>query len=301
MSARQRYRASLERLLDQFGVDASSTFAMTGDPIGRVHYLDTGGSGDPVVFLHGAGSSAADWVPLLPHVDRRCLVLERPGHGLSDQFDHSELAFRAFSRRLVAGFLDAVGVDAATFVGNSYGGWHALTYAAAAPDRVSRLVLLGAPFGTARDVPGIVRSLSLPVLNEFAYRMTVTDGVEAAREVYGRINVVDPAELPDCFFECHSASTHAPGRRETLLSLFESTVGLRGADPGLLLRPDAVEVECPTLFVWGDADYFHPPSAGRPVVQAVPDATSHELPDVGHMPWLEPGTETSEVVASFVG
>src|SRR5580704_4388379 len=113
--------------------------------LGPVHCYDGPGKGSlpTVVLLHGIGSSATPFAPLMallqPHV-RRIIAPDYPGHGFSAQPPTAitpEALFEA-----MAGALDGVLDEPAIVVGNSLGGALALHYAITRPERVARLVLL---------------------------------------------------------------------------------------------------------------------------------------------------------------
>jgi len=300
VDARERYGAALDRLLDHYGVEARSRFVAVDGPVERLHYLDAG-QGDPVVLLHGAGTPVADWVPLLGALDGyRLVAFERPGHGLSDPFDHRGTAFREFSDQLVAAFLDALDLESAALVGNSFGGYHALAYSARHPERVDRLAVVGAPAGIERSMPLPTKLFGVRGLNRPWYRLTLPGDVDQARQFYRRINVADDEALPDVFFECYRASTSIPGRRETLLSQFEGIVGLRGGAPEFLIRDELGSIDVSTRFLWGEDDYFYPPSVGRAAASELPDAEFAAIDDAGHMPWLEPDSAVDESLAEFL-
>lgn len=287
----EQYRDAVERLLARHDVDARSRFADVDGPIGSVHYLDTGG-GDgrpPVVCLHGAGTPGTDWVPLLPALgDRRVIVPERPGHGLTPPVDYAGSDLRTVNRSLLVDLVASLDVDGVALVGNSFGGYHALSFALAEPDRVERLVVAGAPAGVDPKPPFATRLFGVPGVSRLWYRLTLPDDVDEARDVYGRINVRDASALSDPFCEAYLASTRVPGRRRTLLSGFRDVVGLRGFVPSFLIDDELPDVDVPTRFVWGDADYFGAQSLGRTVADRMPDAEFVGLDDAGHMPWLEP-------------
>jgi len=298
---RTRYRDSLRDLFEYYDVDASAGFVDVDGPVDTVHYVAAGdGDGDPVVFFHGAATQGSDWIPLLPDLtEYRCLVFERPGHGRSPAFDHQDTSFRAVSESLTTGFLDALGLDSASLVGNSFGGYHALAYAASNPSRVDSLAVVGTPAGITRDVPFATRLFGVPGLNRLWYRLTRPGDVDDARDIYERINVADASALPEAFFRSYVAATRVPGRRETLRSQFEGIVGLRGASRSFLLREELPSIEAPTRFVWGDSDYFGSVSLGREVAAEM-DADFFEVDAAGHMPWLEPDPAVAPLLIDFL-
>jgi len=108
----------------------------------RLHVLDWGGAGPPVVMLHGAGQSAHVFRTLAPALGGglRPVALTFRGHGESDTPGHGYTAGR-FAADVVSVF-DALGIGRAALVGHSLGGSIATHVAAAAPERVSHVVYL---------------------------------------------------------------------------------------------------------------------------------------------------------------
>lgn len=108
-----------------------------------VHSLE-GGTGKPVVFVHGLGGSSQDWASLLPLVKRagfQVYAMDLPGFGASAKptgrtYSVSEQA------RFVESFLETKHLAQVSIVGASMGGWISATVALDAPQRVERLVLV---------------------------------------------------------------------------------------------------------------------------------------------------------------
>ncbi|MDD5646542.1 MAG: alpha/beta hydrolase [Candidatus Bipolaricaulis sp.] len=110
----------------------------------RLHYLDWGGAGPVLVFLAGSGNTPHFFDSVARRLtDRfRVLGLTRRGHGESEQpesgYDIPTLA------RDIVGFLDALGIERASFAGHSYAGSEMVELAIRHPGRVERLVFLDA-------------------------------------------------------------------------------------------------------------------------------------------------------------
>lgn len=110
----------------------------------RLQYLDWGGQGEPVVLLHGSGSTAHSFDDLAPRLtDRhRVLGLTRRGHGHSD---HPAGGYTiAQTAADVLAFLDALGIRRAHLVAHSLAGAEITRLATEHPDRVASLVYLDA-------------------------------------------------------------------------------------------------------------------------------------------------------------
>ena len=112
----------------------------------KTNYLEVG-DGPPVVLVHGSGpgvTAYANWrltMPgLAPHF--RVLAPDMAGFGFSDK--PGGVADLAAWAGQIIGFLDSLGIERASVVGNSFGGSIGIRLATDHPDRVDRLVLMGA-------------------------------------------------------------------------------------------------------------------------------------------------------------
>ncbi len=109
--------------------------------------------GDPAVLLHGFGGDLNNWLfnQGALAAERTVYALDLPGHGgSSKQIGSGD--FKEF-RGVLAGFLDAVGVEKAHLVGHSMGGVIALDFALSFPGRVASLVLV-ASAGLGPEIAG---------------------------------------------------------------------------------------------------------------------------------------------------
>jgi 2-hydroxy-6-oxonona-2,4-dienedioate hydrolase len=142
-SRAERYRRAERAFWRSYGLAPAERFVDAGSPAVRLRVQEVG-SGEPVLFINGTGGPGAYFAPLLAELRGfRCLVLDRPGWGLSDPVDYSRAAYRTVVAELLRDALDALGVDRACVVGGSIGNLWALRLAQTYPARVERLVLLG--------------------------------------------------------------------------------------------------------------------------------------------------------------
>jgi 3-oxoadipate enol-lactonase len=106
-----------------------------------IHYLERG-CGEPLVLIHGLGSSGADWALQVPSLEGRCrlIVPDLPGSG------HSEPLRDGYSvegmARALWGLCDHLGVDRVHIVGFSLGGAVGLEMALQRPEQVAKLGLI---------------------------------------------------------------------------------------------------------------------------------------------------------------
>lgn len=115
----------------------------------RLHYLDWGGKGETLLFLHGLGSSAHVFDDIAPRFTDRCRVLALTirGHG------ESEVPETGYETGTLVEdlrqFLDAIKVDRVTLAGHSAADKQMTVFAGTYPERVLKLVYLDAAYDRA--------------------------------------------------------------------------------------------------------------------------------------------------------
>lgn len=249
------------------------------------------GEGEPVVFIHGGTNAGATFVPMLADfLGYRCLLVDRPGVGLSAPYRLDAAGLPEFGARFVGDVLDGLGIDRAHVMASSFGGHLALRSAAAEPHRVDRMVLLSCP----ALVPGETLP---PFIRGFRYRpirwlvSALPPNRRVGRVIFRQMGhgaTLDSHGLPAGFWEW----SEALGANTDTMRFETEMLGsvIRGADSGrpVLLNADLfAQVQAPTLFLWGADDRFGGPAVGRRIVAAMGDARQLDIPNAGHLPWLD--------------
>ena len=235
-----------------------------------------GGTGDPLLFLHGAGGLM--WDPFLDGLaaSHTVYAVHHPGSGEADDLSHLpgiwELVL--FYDEL----LDALGLDRVTVVGHSFGGMVATELAANSPRRVARLVLI-APIGLWRDEHPIPDIAGIPPADLPGLVLADPSGPLAQA-------LVVPADDQQAQFE-------AAMRMASILHFIWPI-----PDKGLDRRIH--RVAAPTLLVWGEADRLVDPSYGDVFARLLRDARLVTVPDAGHLPHLENPEPVAEAVHTFL-
>ena len=246
-----------------------------------LHVRDIGRRDGPVLLcLHGYSASSLDWLPWAHALatDARLLLVDLPGHGLTEAPAHQPHGTDAMASAVVA-LTGVLGLDKVVLVGNSMGGQVALTAALAMPERVAGLVLI-APTGAidlrASAPPSpLFRLLASKagrwVLRHLDLTMLVRRGL---RDALG-----DPAMVTDDLVARTAALARAPGHRAILTELQLAP----GGEP-LLGRLGALRQ--PALVIAGEADRLVPVSASRAIAAALPASRLVVYDGVGHVPML---------------
>lgn len=265
------------------------------------------GEGPPVLFVHGASNSGASWAGLVARMGGfRCLVLDRPGCGLSDPLparldDVDRLA--TFSERVLVDVLDALDIDRCDVVCTSFGGYLTLRTAAAHPDRVGRIVEFGWMVGAPIErVPFVMRLASVPVVGRLLASIPPTEGV--VRSMLRRIGLrqaLEAGRVSPEMVACYLALL-----RDTRTMRNELDAGpriltpLRGMSDHVLL-PAALlaSIGTPVHFLWGEEDPFGGADVARAFASQLPNAELELVPGAGHAVWLDDVERSAAVVRSF--
>ena len=142
-------------------------------PGGKIHVVDHPGDGPAFVLMHGFPDDTRMYDRLVPRLTpRRAVTIDFLGYGGSDRPDRDVLD-AADHVEQVGAALDAVGLDGAVLVGHDASGPVAIDFAVAAPDRVSRLILLNTYYGHAPtfELPAMIRLFADPDLAPLADAM----------------------------------------------------------------------------------------------------------------------------------
>ncbi|HET8785388.1 MAG TPA: alpha/beta hydrolase, partial [Candidatus Limnocylindrales bacterium] len=265
------------------------------------------GQGPPVLFIHGLATSGVSWAGLAARAEGfRCLILDRPGTGLSQPLgrpvDPATLA--SLADVLVADVLDAFGLPSAHLVASSFGGYVALRSAAATPERIERMVQFSWPVGAPTPtLPLFLRAMSLPGFRRLVEALPRTD--RTMRLLFHRLGHGDKLLDGRISREDLACYVALMAHTDTLRNEFAPARALISPLRGLarLHLPDDVlrRVACPTLFIWGGRDPFGGAAVGRALVERIPSAMLDLMAEAGHSPWLDDMAGSVAKMTAFLG
>lgn len=296
------YRESEAALSSTFGAKTEEHFVDVPELGTSVRVLEIG-SGDPIVFIHGSPNNAATWIPVAAELpDRRCLLLERPGAGLSEPVDRWG-DHRAQSTAIVGAVSDHFDAAEVDLAGSSFGGLYAYNFALAHPDRTRSLIQLGSPAGPpALGIPAIFKLLSLP-LPRFLARKALRPDTEEAREMFREIGhgrAIDSGSIPGVVFEWYSSLLRNTDTVEHLLGEIRAIASPLGYRANARLDAEALgTIQTPLLYLWGDNDTFATPERADALAALTPSATIEHYQGFGHVLWYDDPKAIADRIRAF--
>ncbi|GAB7552304.1 alpha/beta hydrolase [Novosphingobium sp. 11B] len=249
------------------------------------------GEGDPLILIHGSGpgvTAYANWRGVIPDLAQhfRCYAPDTLGFGYTDFPE--DIAGFDMDRWIahLTGFMDALGIERAHFIGNSYGGALALALATRHPERVGRLVLMGAA-GVHFEVTEGLRKV-------WGYEPSV----EAMRDLMTTF-AFDPALVKDEIVRSRFEASVRPGAQEAFSSLFPEPrqrwlEALATDEDKLAALPHEV------LIVHGREDVIVPHAVSERFHQLIPNSELHLFGQCGHWTQIEKRERFVALVTPFL-
>jgi pimeloyl-ACP methyl ester carboxylesterase len=223
-----------------------------------------------------------DWMELPPYelgfLERSGgLAVDLPGFGRSGKPGNLRYTIPEYAD-FIERFLDFVGVERVSLVVHDWG-TVGLAFAQRRPERIARLVIINAiPFLPGYRWHRVARVWRTPLLGELVMGST---GRQTLRRASAESNFT-PGPLPEAWLD--TVLDHFDqGTQRAILRLYRSSPPSVLAAAGTRLG----ELTMPALVIWGTADSYIPARFGRGYAEALPDAELLELPDAGHVPWLD--------------
>ena len=265
------------------------------------------GAGPAVLFLHGANTSGASWATLAARLHGfRCVILDRPGTGLSEPLRTRLNAgnLPRFAETLVIDVLDALGLDSAHLVATWFGGYIALLAAASHPARIGRMVQFSWPAGAPNSqTPAFMRVMSFPGLGRLIAALPPSE--RTVRMTFRRIGhgeSLDAGRITREDLGCYLALLRHTDTMQNELAIGRALVSpFRGLNRLLLPDTALAQVQAPTYFLWGENDPFGGPETAWQLVERMPDAELEIMPGAGHAPWLDDLDLVARATARFLG
>jgi pimeloyl-ACP methyl ester carboxylesterase len=254
------------------------------------------GEGEPLLLIHGYGAGFWVWEKQIDILCRshRVYALDLIGHGFSDR---PKIEYRPdIYIHFLRDFMDEIGVERATLIGNSMGGGIAWAVAALFPERAKKLILINC---VPPDVLNQVRNESFRALVAIMNVPFLPYLVIASRNKNSIKRI-----LQECLSD-RSLITPKVLNRQYHLSRIKGTAWvlsstLRNAKDTSAMKEYLPRIRHPTLLIWGARDLIFPPHVGEGLHQAITDSKLMIIEKSGHIPMWETPDEVNQAIQNFL-
>ena len=248
----ERYRSAERAVWSHYGLEPTERFVEFESPAVRLRIQEVG-SGEPIVFVHGGLWPAVALAPLVRELaGYRCILLDRPGCGLSSPVDWRKHDLRTVAPRLMGGVVDALGLERTHVIGHSIGGVWALRLAQDHASRVGKIGILGAsPVLAELPRPGFFRVLASPIGALITRLPQNQDRARSMLRQDGHGPSLDAGRIPDVFFDWHVALVRDTSTfRNERAMIRDAVIGGGAWRPGLTFEPaELAAIQQPLLYV----------------------------------------------------
>jgi pimeloyl-ACP methyl ester carboxylesterase len=253
----------------------------------KIHYFEAGSSGPPVVLVHGLGGDSTNWAQTILALASKYHVYAPDNVGFG-QSDKPIVNYRVATLvEFLDQFYQKLGIEKATVVGHSFGGWIAAAFAIAHPQKVDKLALVSAAGYSAKGwVKGETLKELYPALNP-----STTADMKRLFELlfYDKAMSADAVVVPALTRKFKIGDSY------TINSLLDSI--LRSED---FIDDKAKTIKAPTLVIWGREDRLNPLAMGEAYARDISGAQKVIIEQCGHMPQIEKAPALNNALLKFL-
>ncbi len=246
---------------------------------------DDGGTGVPILFIHGFPHDRTLWTPQLQGMTAQARVLAVDLRGFGETTVDPPYSMDQYADDLV-GFLDMLHVERAVVAGLSMGGYIAFAMWRRHAKRIRALVLANTRAGADGDEAKERRR------SQMALARTQGSNAIADAVLTGMLGKTTRARRPEIVSTVHGMISSAP------------VDGVIGALQAMIDRPDSTDtlrtIDVPTLVVTGDEDTIIPIEDVRSMQAAIRGSSLEVITGAGHLTNLERPAAFNHVVSEFL-
>ncbi|MDA2988284.1 MAG: alpha/beta hydrolase [Actinomycetota bacterium] len=256
----------------------------------NIHILRNDSPVDNVLLLHGSGpgvSAYTNWRLTMPELEPYMTVIapDLVGFGFTERPADISYNLETWTHHAI-GVLDALGIERTHVIGNSFGGALALSLATQHPDRIDRMVLMGA-VGVPHEITAGLDAVwgyepspenMLKVMQYFAYDQSLFNGELAQLRYQASIR---------------------PGVQEAFASMFPAP-RQEALNASCVPEADIRSIAAPTLIVHGRDDQVIPMTTSLRLLELIDNSQLHVFGQCGHWTQIEKSEEFAELVIDFL-
>ncbi len=257
----------------------------------QTHYIEKG-EGEPVILLHGFFYDSFQWADnidaLAEHFKVYALDLWSFGYSTREPLDYS---YRLYADQVLM-FMDSLGIQSASLVGQSMGGGTAILFCVQHRHRVNKLLLVD-PAGLPNPLPLMGKFFNLPLIGEFFFGLN-TDAIR--RKGLGDFWIHNKELLTESYFENVTRFQKINKTTKASLAIFRKQFFDKLSDE--IHRLAQMEVQI--LLVWGREDKAVPLRCGQEMHRILKGSRLEIIDNAGHVPNFERAEEFNQLAVDFL-
>ncbi|MBX3243005.1 MAG: alpha/beta hydrolase [Acidobacteria bacterium] len=261
----------------------------------RVHYQEFGNSTDPaIILIHGFTASVYVWSNVAPQIADagfHVIAVDLVGFGYSEKPSWFDYTINSQARMIVR-LMDKLGIGRAVMTGSSYGGAVAATIALDHPDRVEKLVLVGAVINDDVKNHPLLRLASIPGIGEAMTPFLIDSKIFLRRRMYLTLAPVNHHLIDDERVANVQRPLAAADGHHSVLATSRNWHANR-------IEKDAHLIVHQTLLIWGEEDKVIPLINGYKLYGSVVNSRLVVLKNCGHVPQEEMSDLFTRLVTEF--
>jgi pimeloyl-ACP methyl ester carboxylesterase len=250
------------------------------------HYWEIG-DGAPLILLHGGGAGADGWgnwnriMPIYAANGFRTIAIDAVGFGKSGKPSPDVFRYTQQSRQdQVIKFIEVLGLENVSLIGNSMGGLTSLGVIRAIPEKINKMVLMGTGI-PKEDSKGFRSLLDYKIGREHMYNIV-------------RSLTNENFEVDEDMVQYRLRNTELPGVMEAYVATMEGIVNMK------LDMEEISKIKHKTLIVHGMKDRVVPPEASFELCKTIPNSRLYLIPDCGHWAMMEYPEEFARITTDFI-
>ncbi len=257
----------------------------------RTHYIEKG-EGEPVILLHGFFYDSYLWAANIDALAENFKVyaLDLWGFGYSTR-EPLDYDYQLYVDQVLL-FMDSLGIQSASLVGQSMGGGTAILFCVQHSQRVNKLLLVG-PAGLPNPLPLTGKIFNLPRVGEFFFGLK-TDTVRGKN--LGDLMIHNKKLVTESYFENVTRFHKVNGTTEAFLTILRKQFIYKLSNEIHRLA----QMEVPVLLVWGREDKAVPVRCGQEMHRILKGSRLEIIDNAGHVPNYEQAEMFNRMAMDFL-
>jgi 2-hydroxy-6-oxonona-2,4-dienedioate hydrolase len=302
-----RYRLSEKTFFNAYQLEPSEHHIKV-EKLGINIRVLTVGSGQPLLFIHGAPTAGSIWVQLVSWIpEYQCIFFDRPGCGLSEAFSYKNLS-RERLTDIIVSVIDSVlhhfQIENLPVVASSFGGYLAMLYTLQRPERFSKLILEGCPATVeGSGIPSLMKMMLAPGIRWLVPKLPTTKSLfKKIMKELGHGYSINHHLIPEIFIEWYVSLFNNTNTQKNDISLTSKVVHGGKYNPAFILHDHEIEkISRPTLWLWGKDDPFGGIEIGHRLHAKMKNSSIVSFDHSGHLPWVDKPESHATQIKKFVG